>query len=294
MDPFKIPTPALVSFSGGRTSGYMLYQILKAYKNKLPKDLYITFANTGKEMPETLDFINQCSEKWGVKIHWLEFTIGEEKPFYRTKEVCYKTASRNGEPFAAMIDRKKMLPNPFLRFCTSELKVNVMKRFMKSKGHKEWFNVIGLRYDEPRRVAKQKQANATGQSKWESLFPLYDAEQTVEDVSKFWDNNDFDLKLPTHNGKTLAGNCDLCFLKGRQSLTRLIKERPDLANWWIEQEQKIVKTRIKKFGEENKEKINQTASFRKGITYIELVDISQRQVEIDFLDDDTRSCFCHD
>ena len=294
MDPFKIPTPALVSFSGGRTSGYMLYQILKAYKNKLPKDLYITFANTGKEMPETLDFINQCEEKWGVNIHWLEFTIGKEKPFYRTKEVCYKTASRNGEPFATMIDRKKMLPNPFLRFCTIELKANVMKRFMKSKGYKEWFNVIGLRYDEPRRVAKQKQANATGQNKQESLFPLYDAEQTVEDVSKFWDNNDFDLKLPTHNGKTIAGNCDLCFLKGRQSLTRLIKERPDLANWWIEQEQKIVKTRIEKFGEENKEKINQTASFRKGITYIELVDISQRQVEIDFLDDDTRSCFCHD
>ena len=78
MDPFKIPTPALVSFSGGRTSGYMLYQILKAYKNKLPKDLYITFANTGKEMPETLDFINQCAEKWGVKIHWLELEKDED------------------------------------------------------------------------------------------------------------------------------------------------------------------------------------------------------------------------
>jgi hypothetical protein len=35
------------------------------------------------------------------------------------------------------------------------------------------------------------------------------------------------------------GNCDLCFLKGRRKLVNLIRDRPDLAAWWIEQETRI-------------------------------------------------------
>ena len=59
MNPYKIEGPALISFSGGRTSAYMLYQILQAHGGELPPNLYVTFANTGKEMPETLDFITE-------------------------------------------------------------------------------------------------------------------------------------------------------------------------------------------------------------------------------------------
>lgn len=71
-NPFKIEAPAVISFSGGRTSGYMLYKILEAHQFKLPKDIYVTFANTGKECEETLEFVNDCEKHWGVKIHWLE------------------------------------------------------------------------------------------------------------------------------------------------------------------------------------------------------------------------------
>ena len=130
MNPYKIEGPALISFSGGRTSGYMLYQMLQAYEGTLPDDVYVTFANTGKEMPETLDFVRDCGEHWGVKIHWLEMRIFDERPIYRTEEVTYETAARNGEPFAALIDRKKMLPNPMVRFCTSELKIMPLKHWL--------------------------------------------------------------------------------------------------------------------------------------------------------------------
>ena len=53
MNPYKINGPALISFSGGRTSGFMLWNILQAHNGKLPDDVYVTFANTGKEAPET-------------------------------------------------------------------------------------------------------------------------------------------------------------------------------------------------------------------------------------------------
>ena len=290
--PNKFDCPTLISFSGGRTSGYMLYKILESYGGELPDDVHVTFANTGKEMPQTLDFIHDCETNWNVRVHWLELDIHEERPIYRTKEVTYETASRNGEPFEALIYRKKMLPNPTMRLCTAELKINVMKRFMQEKGYKEWANVIGLRYDEPRRVAQQKRQNDLGKNKWESLVPLYDNKVMVEDVGKFWTNNNFDLNLPNHNGKTLAGNCDLCYLKGTQTLINIIREKPELADWWIEQEQKIAKLNK---GTKYEGKSISTGTFRKDRDYIELVDwAEQADKQTEMFDDDSRSCFCHD
>ena len=51
-DVYKVDGPALISFSGGRTSGYMLFRILEAYGGSLPDDMHVVFANTGKERPE--------------------------------------------------------------------------------------------------------------------------------------------------------------------------------------------------------------------------------------------------
>lgn len=290
--PEKFDCPTLISFSGGRTSGYMLYKILDSYDGVLPDDVHVTFANTGKEMPETLDFINDCAVNWNVNVRWLELDIHDERPIYRTKEVTYETASRNGEPFAALIRRKKMLPNVMMRICTQELKINVMKRFMRAKGYKEWANVIGLRYDEPKRVAKQRKQNDSGKNKWTSLVPLYDNKVMVEDVALFWENNEFDLGLPNHSGKTLAGNCDLCFLKGTRTLIKLIKEKPELADWWIEQEQKIEK--LNKGTEYENKKVS-TATFNKSRSYTDLVELARLDAkQISMFEDDARSCFCHD
>ena len=277
INPYRIEAPALISFSGGRTSGFMLKKILDAYNGTLPEDLYVVFANTGKEMPQTLDFVRDCSDKCDCKIHWLELEISDERPVYRTKEVNYETASRKGEPFEALIQRRKMLPNPVMRMCTQELKMNVMKRFMKDKGHKEWTNVVGLRYDEPRRVAKQNRQNDADINAWDSVCPLYQDKITVKEILEFWQKNNFDLKLTSENGQTTAGNCDLCYLKGTKTLTKIIKEKPDLADWWIAQEEKI------------------DATFRKDGSYINLVDLTKLEdKQIELFDDDSRSCFCHD
>lgn len=277
IDPYKIPSPALISFSGGRTSGFMLWNILKAYNGKLPDDIHVVFANTGKEAPETLDFVNDVSKKWGVHINWLEHYFANERPIHRTKIVTYKTAARHGEPFERLLDRRGYLPNPTSRFCTSELKIKVMYRFMrKIKGYKDWFNVIGLRHDEPRRVASALKQYEV----WTNITPMFDAKHTVKDVSEFWKKQNFDLNLTNANGKTPAGNCDLCFLKGMDTTISILKERPHLADWWIKQEEK--------FGD------HQGAKFRKDRpNYIELVDISKKKQNL-WNDEDMMTCFCHD
>ena len=277
LNPYKIEGPALISFSGGRTSGFMLKKILDAYEGKLPSDVHVVFANTGKEMPQTLDFINDCANNWQLNIVWLELEICDERPIYRTKEVTYDTASREGEPFSALIQRKKMLPNPYLRICTQELKMNVMKRYMVNLGYKEWNNVVGLRYDEQSRVAKIKGQNESNKNKWYSLTPLYEDRITLSEINNFWKESSFDLSLPSFDGKTLAGNCDLCFLKGTKTLTKLVKEKPELADWWINEENKI------------------GASFKKSMKYLDVIELSQNdEKQIDMFDDDSRSCFCHD
>ena len=64
MNPYKIPTPAIISFSGGRTSGFMLWNIINAYGGKLPDDVFVCFANTGREIEHTLEFVNECEKHY--------------------------------------------------------------------------------------------------------------------------------------------------------------------------------------------------------------------------------------
>lgn len=220
-DPFKIAGPALVSFSGGRTSGYMLWRILQAHGGTLPGDVHVTFANTGKEMPQTLDFVKACQDRWGVHIEWLEYEAADD-PQNRWTAVTYDNAARNGEPFAALIKAKQYLPNPVARLCTVNLKLKPMEGFAYFLGWDDYLNVVGLRADEPSRVARMRGTYAV---------PLAVAGITKPDVMKFWRANDFDLEIAPGQG-----NCDLCFLKSAATIQAVMRDVPGSAQWWIDQE----------------------------------------------------------
>jgi predicted phosphoadenosine phosphosulfate sulfurtransferase len=57
VNPFEITEPTCISFSGGRTSGLMLYKVLEANNGLLPDDAIVCFSNTGKEDEKTLEFV---------------------------------------------------------------------------------------------------------------------------------------------------------------------------------------------------------------------------------------------
>lgn len=233
-DPFHLEGPAVVSFSGGRTSGYMLRRILDSHGGALPADVHVLFANTGREMPKTLDFVQACGERWNVPIVWLEYCDWEGKPRRLWREVTYDTASRNGEPLDIAIRKKGTLPKnlPGWRFCTSEVKVKTFQRWMKAHGHKEWSNIVGLRFDEPRRVANATAPNDK-RGPWETSAPLHEARATRRTVLDFWASQPFDLGLEAYES-----NCDLCFMKGQATLDRMIRNHPERAEWWIEHERR--------------------------------------------------------
>lgn len=208
MNPFQIEGPAVISFSGGRTSGYMLRRILD---EGLQPDVFVIFADTGKERAETHDFIQSCAVRWNVGI------VRVERP----------------GTFTQLITDRKFLPNPVTRFCTQELKIRPMRDYMLLHGYEHWTNVVGIRADEPRRVAKMREAAEKRSERWDIALPLAEAGVTLAEVDSFWKRQTFDLRLQPHEG-----NCDLCFLKGLGKRRQIIRDRPDLAAWWIEQEQR--------------------------------------------------------
>lgn len=229
--PYAITGPAIISFSGGRTSGYMLRHIIDAHGGTLPGNIHVVFANTGKERPETLDFVHECGQRWNLPIAWVEYDWDEP---HRTRIVGHNSASRSGEPYAALIDRKGFLPNPTMRYCTSFLKRDRIDAYARHWcGFKSWSSVVGLRADERRRVIKMRTCGLRRRTGATVQLPLADAGVSERDVLAWWKQQPFDLRLMSHEG-----NCDLCFLKGRAKIEAILRERPDLADWWIGQEAK--------------------------------------------------------
>ena len=279
MNPFLITGPTCISFSGGRTSALMLHKVLEA-NDGLPPEAKVCFANTGKEDEATLEFVRDCERHWQVPITWLEYlAYTDDEPKF--KEVTFETASRDGEPFEALIRKRGYVPNPVARFCTVELKVRTIHRYLKSIGWTEWDSMLGIRADEPRRLAKI--GNQDYGKHEEKVAPLGQVGVTKEDVGTFWKLQPFYLKLPNHNGVTMHGNCDLCFLKGGAQILSLIAEKPERAVWWAKIEALALASKPS------------GANFRTDRpSYSQMLAFSQDQRDMFDPQEEAISCFCGD
>lgn len=254
----------VVGVSGGRSSALMAKLIFDV--RGADEHTIYSFQNTGLELPETLDFVRDIENNWGIPIIWLEY----DKAFGYVV-VKYSTAARKGEPFSAMLQGKTYLPNLKHRFCTSELKIRPLDRYLKGAlGWKNWHNAVGIRYDEKRRWVTLKESG-NGQ-RWTNCFPLFDLQLNQEDVQRFWRENNFDLGIPSY-----LGNCDLCFLKGKGKLLEMLRRHPGRADWWIEQEE------------------SKKATFSKRISAKNLIRLSETPTLFPVaLDEPSISCFCGD
>jgi len=148
-----------------------------------------------------------------------------------------------------------------MRYCTRELKINTLKRYLKSIGIKEYTSFNGIRHDEPRRWAKIKASD------YDVELPLVKWKTTKADVLNFWKEQDFDLMV-----NEPYGNCDCCFLKGKGKLAIIAKEKPELFDWWIAHEK--------------------NSTFKKEITYAQIRDKAQKQIGL-WDNDPSFECFCN-
>lgn len=235
------------SFSSGRTSGLMVKKLVDElsvgivsvfgnkgkpkYKKHLTKyghNLFVVMTNTTKEREESLKFADKCDKQFGFELIYLEAIVTNQKGIgSKAKIVSYQNLRRNGEVFESLI-QKLGIPNAARSKCSSELKTNVVRAFCKEIGLKKYWNAVGIRIDEPKRLNFEK-------AEQEKVFyPLATTFKVTRfDVNAFWAIQSFDLEL-----KSYEGNCDMCWKKSKRKLMTIATENPKLTQWWLDIEKK--------------------------------------------------------
>lgn len=263
--PYLLPDGNVqIAFSGGRTSAYMLHQILEA-NGGLPDRVEVVFANTGREMPQTLDFVQDVSDRWSVPIAWVEYRNINGTHDFTT--VSHNSASQNGEPLIELMQHFGFPPNRTARFCSHEGKTRTAKRYCTSLGWDRWTVAVGIRADEDGRALKTQP-----KERYSVWYPLIGAGVSKRDVAAFWHGQPFDLRLPNVNGNAALGNCDGCFLKSEASRAMVARDFPERAAWWADQEAR--------FG----------GTFNDGQSWAQLINFVERQGDWIFDKDNDALC----
>ena len=141
--------PHVVKFSGGKTSGMMLFTLLEAGLLKAERGDVIVFNNTAAEHPKTYEFVKKCKEiveaKYNIPFFWIEFQTyedarnGEYKrlPSFRLVNTEEFSADNpdgykwHGETFEELLSWKGFVPTFFQRICTKNLKLETTRMFLK-------------------------------------------------------------------------------------------------------------------------------------------------------------------
>ena len=126
---------------------------------------------------------------------------------------------------------------------------------LKGEDAVEYVAIIGIRGDEPMRVARIKERGQAGMSAESIYMPLADAGIGKQEVQKFWTKQDYNLLLP--DGVNLS-NCVYCFMKGANALSEIsrrmeeidgklprrlqsVKGSPSDIAWWIKMEKNYLR-----------------------------------------------------
>ena len=120
-------------------------------------------------------------------------------------------------------------------------------------------------------------------------MPLADAGVTVGDVAAFWRAQPFTLGLYTDSkGRTLGGNCDLCFLKPAAQILSLIAEKPQRAAWWARMETHAQEHFVEKRNADGWRFRNDRPSYTQMAAY------AADQGDMFDTDEEAIACFCGD
>jgi len=207
--------PQVVSFSGGRTSAYLVY--LMEQKRLAGENVHFIFMDTGAEHPGTYRFIRDLVECWGIQLVCLRVvvnpTLGQGNS-YRVVSV-----SEIGPDLQPMRDICEKYGTPYVHgaFCTRTMKMEVFERYCKDTfgSYHTW---LGIRVDEPLRLK-----NRDGVSYLAEISPF-----EKQDVLEWWKDQSFDLGIPEH-----LGNCVFCVKKGINKIALAARDEPELAaDFW--------------------------------------------------------------
>jgi 3'-phosphoadenosine 5'-phosphosulfate sulfotransferase (PAPS reductase)/FAD synthetase len=221
----------VVSFSGGRTSAYLVYLIESMRKSgEWTEPVEYIFMDTGAEHPKTYEFIKKCVEHFGIELTCLRAVIPKEIGAGPT----YKVIDIKDIGFDLSIFKEFMAKygNPTINrpICTDKLKTIPAVKYKNDKygkgNHATW---MGMRIDEPRRLKGiPDQLDAFTNVKPREYFYLAElSDFTKQDVIDWWSKMPFDLEITEH-----LGNCVFCIKKTSAKIALAERDESELFQEW--------------------------------------------------------------
>lgn len=191
----------IVNFSGGKDSTAML---LKMIENNMKID-EIIYCDTGKEFPEMYNHIEKVEKYINRPITKLKSQYTFE--YYMFEHI--KTKGKNkGKKGYSWSDFKN-------RWCTSNLKTNVIRNYLKKYKGEEIVEYVGIAADEKKRVKEKK-------------YPLVEWQMTEKECLEYCYRNGFNWEGLYEKFDRVS--CWCCPLKSIKELKVLWKEYPKLWN----------------------------------------------------------------
>ena len=211
----------VVSFSGGRTSAYLVYLMERARKEFGWKVKYL-FCDTGVESPQTYVFIRNIVKFWGIDLIVLRAIVnpilgqGNTYQQFQVSDLMNSAVMPPFQPFLDMM-RKYGTPSVAGPYCSERMKKDISDLYCKDHFGKNFITWLGMRSDEPRRLKPKAGIKY--------LADLVSVDK--QDILDWWKEQPFDLDLDESEG-----NCLYCVKKSSSKLALAIKKNPNFYRLW--------------------------------------------------------------
>ena len=191
----------LLGLSGGKDSSALAVYM----RDRVPEMEYF-FSDTGKELPETYEFLDR-----------LEAFLG--KPIVRLNMDTDASKNRDFDHWLTLYGG--LLPSSQVRWCTVNLKI---KPFEEYVGEDKSYNYIAIRADEDR--VGYKPLKTPSLRNIEPKYPFKEDGITKEDVYRILEESG--LGMPDYYKWRTRSGCYFCFFQRKSEWVGLLEQHPDL------------------------------------------------------------------
>ena len=197
----KQKTRHLLGLSGGKDSSALAVYM----RDRVPEMEYF-FSDTGKELPETYEFLDR-----------LEVFLG--KPIVRLNMERDPSENRDFDHWLTLYGG--LLPSSQVRWCTVNLKIRPFEEYV---GEDKAYNYVAIRADEDR--VGYKPLKTAALRNIEPKYPFKEDGITKEDVYRILEESG--VGLPDYYKWRTRSGCYFCFFQRKSEWVGLLEEHPDL------------------------------------------------------------------
>lgn len=186
------PVRHLLGLSGGKDSAALAIYM----RDKVPEMEYF-FADTGAELPETLEFVDLMEDRLGKEI--VRLNAGRRFDYY---------LKLNGN----------FLPTARSRWCTTNLKLKPFEEFV---GNDPVISYVAIRADEPYRTGY-----ISTKPNIKAVYPFKEDGKVKEDIVKILEEEG--IGMPKYYDWRSRSGCYFCFYQRKIEWIGLYEHHPEL------------------------------------------------------------------